>query len=147
MSEQFTHNDSSTPAPDERDVAALINRMQKQLVSLERKIDLLINQPSGRPFSGRPFSKPFRPFGRSHRHSEGAEGNAGGGERGFDRGRHFKKPHGEENRGFAYKKKDYGDSRESDFGKERHFARHNDGPNQGFDQKKKTFHYKQKGPR
>lgn len=144
MSEQFKHNDSLSPAPDEQDVVALIKKMQKQLVCLETKIDLLINQSSDRTFSGKHFPKPFRSFGRSHHHSDRATGDAAG-EKRFDRGSHFKKHHSEENRGFGYKKKSYGDSRESDFGQARHFARRNDGQKEGFDQKKKPFPYKQKG--
>ena len=144
MSEQFEHKDPLSPESDEQGVAALISKMQKQLVSLERKIDLLINQSSGRPSVGARFSRPFRSFDRPHRPSDRRDDNAGGGERGFDRGRHFKKHYSEENRGFAYKKKDYGESRESNFGQDRNVARRNDGQNQGFEQKKKPFHYKQK---
>ena len=144
MSEQFEHNDPLSPGPDEQGVAALVSKMQKQLVSLERKIDLLINQSSGRPSVGARFSRPFRSFDRPHRPSDRRDDNAGGGERGFDRGRHFKKRYTEESRGFAYKKKDSGESRESNFGQDRQFTRRDEGQNQGFEQKKKPFHYKQK---
>ena len=127
MSEQFKHNDFLSPAPDEQDVVALIKKMQQQLVSLEKKIDILIDQSSRRPFSEKHFSKPSRPFGRPHRPFDGTHGDASG-EKRFDRGRNFEKRHSEENRRFDHKKKTYGDSRENDFGQDRHFARRNDGP-------------------
>ena len=144
MSEQFKHNDSLSPAPDEQDVAALIKKMQQQLVFLEKKIDILIEQSSRRPFNERHFSKPSRSFGRPHRPFDRARGDASG-EKRFDRGRHFEKRPNEENRGVDYKKKAYGDSRESDFGQNPHFARRSDGQKKWFDPKKKPFPYKRKG--
>lgn len=161
MSEQVKHNDVLSPSPDGQDVVALIKQMQKQLVFLENKIDLLINQSSGRPSSGRPFSgrpfsgrpssgrpfsKPFRSFDRSRHHSDSAAGDAAGGKN-FARGSHFGKRPSEENRGFDYKKKAYGDSRQGNFGQDRHLARRNDGQQEGFDQKRKPFSYKRKGPK
>lgn len=141
MSEQVKYNDVLSSSPDGQDVVALIKQMQKQLVFLENKIDLLINQSLGRP-----FSKPFRALGRSRHHSDSAAGNAAGGKK-FARGSHFEKRHSEENRGFDYKKKAYGDSRQGNFGQDRHFARRNDGPREGFDQKRKPFSYKRRGHR
>ncbi len=136
MSEQFKPNDFSSSAPEEQDVAVLIKKMQQQLVLLEKKIDTLIDQSSRRPFGEKHFSKPFRPFDRAH-------GDASG-EKRFDRARHFEKRPSEENRGFGYKKKVYGEFKESNFGQERNFARRNDGPKEGFDKKKKPFPYKRR---
>ena len=49
---------------DEQDMLALINKMQEQLVSLENKIDTLINRPSEKPFQR--FDRP-RHHGREER--------------------------------------------------------------------------------
>ena len=84
----------------------LIRKMQQQLVILEKKIDILISQPLGRPFSAKHFSKPFRSFGRPDRHSNRAQVNDSG-EKSFDRGCHFAKRHDGEKRGFDQKKKPF----------------------------------------
>lgn len=48
--------------PAEQDLAGLINKMQQQLFSLERKIDTLINRPQAQPqqrsFQQRSFDRP-----------------------------------------------------------------------------------------
>ena len=80
----------------EQDVVALLQKMQQQLVYLEKKIDTLIQQSQQKPFSrpGGNFSRPFRPFGRpggnrpdgqgrpdrprSFGHSQGGHGGGGG---------------------------------------------------------------------
>ncbi len=144
MNEQSKHNDFLSPASDEQDVVALIRKIQQQLVFLEKKIDILIEQSSRRPFSEKHFSKPSRSFGRPHRPFDRERGDASG-EKRFDRGRHFEKSHSEENRKFDHEKKTYGGSRESGFGQDRHFARRNDGQKEGFVHKKKPFPYKRKG--
>ncbi len=146
MSEQSRHNEVLPPAPAEQDMLVLIRKMQQQLVILEKKIDILINQSLGRPFSEKRFSKPFRPFGRPDRHSNRAQVNASG-EKSFDRGRHFEKRHSEENRGFDHRKKAYDNSRESDFNQERHFEKRPDGEKREFDQKNKPFSYRRKDRR
>jgi len=143
MSEQFKHKDSLSSEADGQDVLALLKKMQTQLVSLEGKIDVLINQPSEMPSRGMHFSKPFRSFGRSHYHSDSATGNAVR-EKGFERKDNYKKSYSGTSRGFGYKNKAYGSSRESNFGKDRPFARRNDGKKEGFDQKKKPFSYKRR---
>ncbi len=145
MSEQFEQNDSLPLAPDGQNLVVLIKTMQKQITFLERKIDQLINQSFSRPFSsGKSYSKPYRSFDRPRNYSDSASSRAAG-EKSFERGSHFKKREGEENRGFGYKKKSYGESRESSSGPERHFARRSEGPREGFDPKKKSsFPYKRK---
>lgn len=142
--EQPEQHDLLPPASEGQDVAALIKKMQQQLVFLERKIDLLISQSETRPSGDKHFSKPSRPFGRPHRSFDREHGDASG-EKRFDRGRHFGKQSGEENRGFDRKKKGYNSPRESDSNQERHFKERHDGERRGFDQKKKPFSYKKKG--
>ena len=136
-------NDSLPPAPAEQEVVVLIKKIQQQLVFLEKKIDILIRQSQTRPFSEKHFSKPFRPFGHPHPRSDREHANTSG-EKSFDRGRHFEKRHGEENRGFGHKKKAYDNSRESDSGQEHHFEKRQDGEKRGFDQKKKPFYSRRK---
>jgi len=142
MNEQPQHNDSLPPAPAEQDVVALIKKMQQQLVFLEKKIDILISQSSGRPLGEKRFSKPFRSFGRYHRSDRGYDNTSG--EKSFERGSHFEKRHGEENRGFDHKEKPSDNPRESGFGQEHHFKKRHGGGKRGFDQKKKPFYYGRK---
>jgi len=52
-------------SPDSPDIAAVIDKMQQQLVILEKKIDTLISRPQDRPAEERRFSKPFNHFDRS----------------------------------------------------------------------------------
>ena len=66
---------SLVPQQDEQDMATLINKMQEQLVSLEKKIDILISRPSERPSEERHFSKSFQRFDRSHHHGKGERDN------------------------------------------------------------------------
>jgi len=147
MSEQIKHNDSLSPASDEQNLMAVIKRMQQQLVFLEKKIDILIDQSSRKSFSENRFSKPSRSFGRPHRPFDRERGDASGRKR-FDRGRPpFEKRPGEENRRFGHKERAYGDSRESNFGRDRNFARRNGGQKEGFDHKNKPFPYRRKGRR
>jgi CxxC-x17-CxxC domain-containing protein len=63
------------PAPTrvEPDIAGLINKMQEQLVSLERKIDALVSQSSGRPVERKHFSEPFRRVEAAERSIEPAD--------------------------------------------------------------------------
>ena len=107
MSEQLERDDSLSPGPNEQDVAALINKMQKQLVFLEKKIDILISQSQERPSGERHFSKPFRSFDRSYRpgqyHDKRGPGEDSR-ERGFHSGRHFEKRPPDENRGLPVQK-------------------------------------------
>jgi len=145
MSEQFRHKEALPLAPAEQDILVLIRKMQQQLVFLEKKMDILIGQSSGRPYSEKHFSKPFRSFGRSDRYSGRGQVNASG-EKSFERGRHFEKRHSEENRGFDHKKKAYDNSRESGIKPERHFEKRPEGEKRGFDPKKKPFSYRRKDP-
>ncbi|MDP1854128.1 MAG: hypothetical protein Q8L26_08030 [Candidatus Omnitrophota bacterium] len=137
MSEQFKHNDSLPHVSAEQDVMALVKKMQQQLISLEKKIDILINQSQDRPFRQKPFSKPFRSFGH-HRRPEREHGDASEG-KSFDRARHFeKRPYGEK-RGFGYKKESYGNYRESNFTPERPFKKRYDPEKRGFGRKRESY--------
>lgn len=49
------------------DVAAMIDKIQRQLVSLEGKIDSLIMRPQGRPAEEQRFSRSFRHFEQRER--------------------------------------------------------------------------------
>ena len=57
-------------SPDSPDIAVIIDRMQQQLVNLEKKIDTLINRPQDRPAEERRFSKPSNNFDRSGGYSK-----------------------------------------------------------------------------
>jgi len=59
MKKLFKRRSSSVPLQAGPDTAALINNMQQQLVSLEKKIDILISNSSERPSERKHFSKPF----------------------------------------------------------------------------------------
>lgn len=146
MNERSQYNKDLPLASAEQDILALIRKMQQQLVFLEKKIDILVNQSQARPFREKHFSKPFRSFDRPHRHSDRAYVNAPG-EKNIDRGRHFERRDSEENRGFDHKKKDYDNSRESDFSKGQHFQKQHDGEKRGFYQKKNPFSYRRKDHR
>ncbi|MCX5657631.1 MAG: hypothetical protein NTZ48_05360 [Candidatus Omnitrophica bacterium] len=71
-SDHLDHVDAEQAGPDIRN---LVDKIQQQLASLERKIDTLINRPSERPFEGKHFSKPFQRFDNSSRHDRGRQGS------------------------------------------------------------------------
>lgn len=66
----------SAPRQDEQDMTALINKMQEQLVLLEKKIDTLISRPSEKPAEVRHFPKPFQRFDRPSHHDKGDRDNS-----------------------------------------------------------------------
>ena len=76
MKKIIKRKSSSVPQQDEQDMAALINKMQEQLVSLEKKIDTLISQPSKKPAEEKHFSKPFQRFDRPRHHDRGDRDNS-----------------------------------------------------------------------
>jgi len=55
MKKHMMHKRYSTHAETGPDIAGLINKMQEQLVSLERKIDTLIGRSSQKPAEVKPF--------------------------------------------------------------------------------------------
>lgn len=145
MSEQLKHNDSLPHVPVEQDLMVLIKKMQQQLASLEKKIDILMSQSQDKPFRQRQFSKPFRTFG-PHRRPEREYGDVSE-EKRFGRPRHFEKRYSPENRGFGHKRESYGNPRESNFTPGRSFEKRRSGEKREFDQKKKPFYHKVKGRR
>jgi len=122
MNEEPSINPSTVADEPDTDVVSLLKRMQQQLLSLERKMDLLISQskerPSGgkpspdRPFRKRPFSKPFRSFDHSQRHGKGEQGQSTR-DRDSTQGHFYEHRPGEKSRStgpkkkpFAFKRKD-----------------------------------------
>jgi hypothetical protein len=84
MKEESSIIPEAVPEESGTDVVSILKGMQKQLLFLERKIDLLISQSkerssegntsTDRPFRKRPFSKPFRSFDNPPRHGKGEQG-------------------------------------------------------------------------
>jgi hypothetical protein len=145
MSEQPQNNNPLPPAPADQDVIFLIKRLQQQLTFLEKKIDLLVNQSQARPSQEKPFSKPFRSFGPSHRRpGPGGDYPYASGKKSFDRGHHFEKRPGEAKEGFGYKKKPYAHPEGGDPGQGHHFEKRHGGEKKSFDPKKKPFYFKYK---
>jgi hypothetical protein len=122
MNEESNINPPEAPDEVDTDVVSLLKRMQQQILSLEKKINLLISQsqerPSGerafpdRPFRKRPFSKPFRSFDHPQRHSKGEHGHSPR-ERDSAPGHFYERRPGEKSRGpnpkkksFSFKRKD-----------------------------------------
>ena len=143
MSEQLERDDSLSPGPNDQDVAALINKMQKQLVFLEKKIDILISQSQERPSRERNFSKPFRSFDRSYRpghyHDKRDQGEDSR-ERGFHSGRNFEKRQPDENRGFAGPKREYSADRENRPGQDLGFKKNTAAKKEGLTREEAFFH-------
>ena len=75
MKRKPKHEDTSLPQQAELDIAALMVKMQQQLVILENKIDSLISQSSERPSRGSNYSKPFQRFDNSRRFGRGGRDN------------------------------------------------------------------------
>ena len=142
MNEEFNKESSSVLPQPETDTVVLIKRLQQQVAFLEKKIDILINQSQGESSREKYFSKPYRSFDRSHRHNKGGRDSSHA-ERGFDQGRRFGKPGGEQSRGFG-QKKDYARPRESNSGPERHFEKRSGEEHRGFGRKKKPFFHKRR---
>ena len=64
MEKRVKRKSSSAAPQDEPGVADLINKMQQQLNAVEKKLDILIDQSS---------KKPFRSFNRPHSHNRGRQ--------------------------------------------------------------------------
>ncbi len=76
MKKNLKRKSSLVPQEDKPDITALINKVQEQLVSLERKIDILISRPSEKPAEEKHFSKPFQRFDHSRHHDRGDRDNS-----------------------------------------------------------------------
>jgi len=75
VKKRFKRKSLLTMPQDEPGVAGLINKVQQQLSAMEKKLDILIGQPSKRPFEKSYSQKPSRHFDHSHRHDRGRQGN------------------------------------------------------------------------
>ena len=75
MKKNFKRKSLSVRQQDEPGVTDLINKVQQQLSAMEKKLDILINQPSKRPFEKSYSQNPPRHFDRSHRHDRDRQGN------------------------------------------------------------------------
>ncbi len=111
MNKPFKKKDSTdkkrtfSAAPKgEQDVSYLIKKVQQQLTFLERKIDTLIEQSSGRP---------SRSFDRSSSFDKGRRPNRTG-ERSFSSGRSFNKKPVDGNRAYAPRKKSFSPRKRDD---------------------------------
>lgn len=147
MSEQFKDEETLPAVANEQDIAALINKMQKQLIFLEKKIDILLSQTQERPSRERHFSKPFRSFDRPYRpghYQDKRDQGEDSRERGARGGRHFEKRQPEEGRSFSGPKRDYGDDREGRPSQDRGFKKKYGGEKRGFDPRKKPFFQKRR---
>lgn len=147
MTDQLKSDNFSAPQQTEPDVLVLIKRMQQQLASLEKKIDILISQSQEKPFREKHFSKPFRSFDRPYPPGHSYDKRNQGGdpkERSFRSGPHSEKRRGDENRGFGGPQRSHGDGQENSSSQGRHFKKKYGGKERGFDPKKKPFFHKRK---
>jgi len=144
MKKGSQHNDYFRQEQEGNDVIALIKRMQQQLAFLEKKIDLLISQSQSRPSGERHFSKPFGSAGSS-RHHAAREHDGNYGESRADRGRHFGKRPGEDNRDFRRHSRDSDSPRESDRGPGHHFEDRHGRDKGKFKNKGSSFYDRRKG--
>lgn len=76
MKKLFKRKDSSVSEQGEQDIAGMINKIQEQLVSLERKIDSLVSKSSTRPSEKKDFSKHFQRFDSSRHQGRGDRDNS-----------------------------------------------------------------------
>ena len=74
MKKPFKRKSVLVTPKDEPGVADSINKMQQQLSAMEKKLDILISQPSKRPFEKSYSQKPSRHFSQSHRQDRGRQG-------------------------------------------------------------------------
>jgi hypothetical protein len=73
MSKPIDHTFSDLPDDSDNDVASMIAKMQRQLLFLEKKIDILISKTEEKPSYERssykkPFQKSYRPPEHSRRY-------------------------------------------------------------------------------
>jgi len=75
MKKRFKRKSILVAPEDESGIAGLIKDVQQQLSALEKKLDILISQPSARPFQKSYSQKPFQRSNQSYRHDRGKQGN------------------------------------------------------------------------
>ena len=77
MKKIIKHKSSSVPQEDKPDMAAVINQMREQLISLEKKMDMLLLRSPEKPSYQKPFQKSFQRFDHSQQrnHNKGDRDN------------------------------------------------------------------------
>jgi hypothetical protein len=116
MSKSDDNIDNDRPVHTGRDIASLLVKIQRQLVFLEKKIDILIHQsqenPHSRnpsiekPYRKQPFIKPLRTSGHSRRHGH-EEKRESPGEQNSDKPFYARYRKGEGTRGSGSGKKSF----------------------------------------
>ena len=110
---------------NETDVAVLVKKMQQQLVYLEKKIDLLIDQSSfkgqGRGNYPKSSTRSRGPYERGNKSTFGTKSRIGGGR--------FEKRHKENDWQGGYKPKTFGESQKNSAGGGRYENQRNFGKN------------------
>jgi len=76
MKKIIKRKNSSALQQDKQDMAVAINKMQEQLASLEKKMDILILRSPEKPSGEKHFSKPFQRFDRPRNHDRGERDNS-----------------------------------------------------------------------
>jgi hypothetical protein len=121
MKDESSINPSAVSDESDADVASLLKRIQQQLHSLERKIDLLTSQSQERPY--RDKTSPERPFQKKH----------------------FSKPFRSFDHPQRYGNREYGrSSKEKDSAPEHFYERRQHEKSRGPSSKKKPFFFKRK---
>ncbi len=146
MNDDFKNEDSSGQPQEEQDVVALVKSLQQKIISLEKKVDILLNRSSQRINESKSFSRPFRPrpFGRPERPGMARQGERSR-DRNFSAGR-FDKKRGGEGKGLdGYSERSgmarHGErSREGNFSAGR-FDRKRDGEGKRSEQREKPFYH------
>ena len=75
MKRIFKRKSSLVAPQDESGIASFINKVQEQLNTMEKKLDILISQSSKRPFERSYSQNPSRRFDHSHRYDRGRQDN------------------------------------------------------------------------
>ncbi|TAN59585.1 hypothetical protein EPN16_06845 [bacterium] len=73
MKKIFKRKSVSVEPRDKPNIEALVDKIQQQLIILEKKIDTLISQSSERPSGRSNYSKPFQRFDNSQRFDRGSQ--------------------------------------------------------------------------
>jgi len=76
MKKGVKHKSTWVPAQDETDMAGIMDKMQQQMLILEKKIDILINKSSSVPVEVRSFPKPFHQPSHAHGNREQRQDNS-----------------------------------------------------------------------
>jgi len=70
MKKHHKHKSSPVPPQGAPDITGMLGSMKQHLVTLERKIDILISRPSPGPAEAKPFHKPFQQSAHAHPQGE-----------------------------------------------------------------------------